>query len=207
MKLVNFFLAGIISIAANFSFAKEGNLHQWPAATVVGKVIKINSGYYIYTYEAGKTVAYPLMLKKKLLEKLVEELKPNEEVVAKGEIILTGRKVNESTVFEPHFAINDIKIVSLNKLGVMKKSFSEPQVYMKSNIDPYQKPGIIIPTKVAASLIVIASFLMANKVDKFNGGGGESFPTKQLKDGVILSTGALATGLLIDEHLRQNPVR
>lgn len=203
MKLISFFLCSILMVSV---IAKTVE-HQWPEATVVGKVVRINSEYYIYTTEGGKTVAYPLTLQRKLLEKLVEDLKQNEEVVARGEIRLTSRKVNESMVFEPHFAINDIKVVSLNKLGVGKKSFSEPQVFLKSNIDPYQKPGIIIPTKVAASLIFMASFLMANKMANFQNGGGESFPSKQLKDGVILSAGALATGLMIDEHLRQNPVR
>lgn len=175
---------------------------KWPKTTVVGKVALMNGKYYLYTKENNKTVAYPLTLKNKNLVSIIQSMEADDEAVLRGEIELTSQRINESMVFEPHFVITEIVPVSLKKLAAGKPKIKEPLVFLKSSIDPYARPGIVIPNKVAAAMIFTSALLMANKAANFSGGGGNSLPPAELKNGVILSVGALATGTMIDDYLR-----
>jgi hypothetical protein len=147
--------------------------------------------------EAEAATGYPIHLEEEGLIDVLKKLRPDDEVLLKGEILYHPVMKDNRTEMNPTFHVHEIKPVSLSRLGLKDPVVVES----KQEFTPQERLGknnISIPDGVSESLVLTGSILLiqssAQAMDS-------SSPTQNLNQKVLFSAAALATGYMLWQQI------
>jgi hypothetical protein len=157
-----------------------------------GKVTKKNA--------QGDQVTVQFQVKKPELLKILEALGPEEEAILEGDIIYETSKKDDRVSMQPIFLIEDIRPISLKKIGKMDDFVPEKQsmTFELSKNRP-QSPGFQTTGEVVGAVTLTATVLLLKSLTANKNEVGSK---RKIEDTAIFSAGALATGSFLWDQLR-----
>lgn len=144
----------------------------------------------------------PGVFSSKEIEKKLSSIAQDEEALIEGYINYRPISSGEKTSFAPYFSIESVRPVSLNRLSAQDYVAPESSfdfAPMKQDFRPYTIP---VTTEVASALTMTSTFLL---MDSLSSGDGEPSGRQDLRKGLIISAGTMATVLFIYDQLKKGP--
>lgn len=135
---------------------------------------------------------------KELADEL-KKLEEGDEVLMEGHINYRPTFSMERTSFKPYFMIESVRPVSLKRLGQI--DFKLPESSLQFNQTPGEFRPLTLPvsTEVASALTMTTTLLL---MDSLTSGPGDPSGRQDLRRGLIISAGTMATILFIYEQIK-----
>ncbi len=133
---------------------------------------------------------------------LVDELKKLEEgdeVLMEGHINYRPTFSMERTSFKPYFMIESIRPVSLKRLGQINFKLPESSLQLDQVPGEFRPLTLPVSTEVASALTMTTTLLL---MDSLTSGSGDPSGRQDLRRGLIISAGTMATVLFIYEQMK-----
>lgn len=146
---------------------------------------------------------YPARLEKQQLQHVLSSLATDDEVLLKGFIQYHPVTMDNRTQMNPTFHIQEIKPVSLRRLGKVDLTIKDPPLIFSTSQTYQGGKGLQVNSEVAGSLTITASVLLLKELTTTQ----QQPIGHELNSGIIFTTSALATGLFIWEQLHDKSHR
>lgn len=133
---------------------------------------------------------------------LVDELKKLEEgdeVLMEGHINYRPTFSMERTSFKPYFMIESIRPVSLKRLGQINFKLPESSLQLDQVPGEFRPLTLPVSTEVASALTMTTTLLL---MDSLTSDSGDPSGRQDLRRGLIISAGTMATVLFIYEQMK-----
>jgi len=200
-KTLRFFMKKITTFLILLSLFTIKTSAQYEEIKVIarikaqGKEIKIERG--------KETSRVNIKLSHKKLLETIKDLKPGDEALMTGHFEYRMKGVEEESS-SPIFVIDSIKPISLKRLGEMnqkinEKTLEEEKVVVFKSEPPFEPKSLPVTGSVASAITMTLGLLMLQDLSVPE---NEPKARKDLNAGLILSAGALATGVFIYEQIR-----
>ncbi len=157
-----------------------------------------NGNLIILRSTTGDTI--PGVFSSKEIEEELSSISKDEEALIEGYIKYRPISSGEKTSFAPYFSIEAVRPVSLNRLSALDyeaPASSFEFTPMDQEFRPYTIP---VTTEVASALTMTSTFLL---MDSLSSGDGEPSGRQDLRKGLIISAGTMATVLFIYDQIKK----
>lgn len=148
--------------------------------------------------DVEKISGYAAVLEEEGLNKILQGLEKDDEVLLKGSIRYHPVTMDNKTEMRPTFHINKIVPVSLKRLGKLDLEIAEPKLVFSLD-EPRAPKTIPVSGKVATAMTLTASILLLQNLTS----GQSDGPRQKLESQVLFGAGALATGSFIWDQIHQ----
>jgi hypothetical protein len=181
-----------------FSAAKIEAVSQ-EEVRVLARIHSHKGALELQTVPQHRTV--PFRLKNKKFEKVMKDLRPNQEVILSGYITQETIKDPEHAQVRSLFVVSEIRPISLQELGRLQDFKPEEKLVTLKLQPDYAPKSIPVSGKTAAAITITASILLLKSLA--NSSNMTSLG-KELENTLIFSAGALTTGSQVLEDLNKS---
>lgn len=192
MKLILFVL-----FLTHASFAS--NIEEVKA---IGRIQQGQQGLTLIRSLEGDAI--PCMLGDQNLQQVMGALQEGDEVVVEGHISYLSSQSDGKTNLKPYFNITSMKPVSLSRLGMTKMNEIPEQTPGPVLVQNFSPKTIPVTVEVASAIQMTTSLLL---MQSLSANPDVSVVQQQLNFGLILFSGALATGVFIYEQVAEKKLR
>ncbi len=129
----------------------------------------------------------------------LKNLEEGDEVLMEGHINYRPTFSMERTSFKPYFMIESIRPVSLKRLGQINLKLPESSLQLDQVPGEFRPLTLPVSTEVASALTMTTTLLL---MDSLTSGPGDPSGRQDLRRGLIISAGTMATVLFIYEQMK-----
>jgi hypothetical protein len=140
----------------------------------------------------------PFKLKSETLNRVIENLKVNEDALLEGYISQEKISKDDKTSLKPIFIVTKITPISLEKLGKLDNFQAEKKALIFSSNTSYQPKTLPLSDQAFQTITLTATILLLKGLA---GGGKLTSFEEKTENLALFSAGALATGAQIFEDL------
>jgi hypothetical protein len=191
----------IVLIISTFLSTALAQTESSPEIEVLAKIQ--TTGHAIKLIRLSERDVIPSLLKNKELEKVISQMRPDEDALVKGHITYQATTIEGQAKLEPIFIIESIHPVSLKLLGKIKPPDDNELAnnIFRSPDKKYAPFSIPVTTEVASALTLTTSVLL---LQSLTASANQPQVEQQLNTGLFLFAGALATGVFIYDQIKSN---
>lgn len=150
--------------------------------------------------EAEVATGYPIELENQVLVEVLKNLKADDEVLLQGVIVYHPVTKDDNTEMHPTFRVDDIRAVSLTRLGIKEPVMVESKREFRHEPRP-GKNRFGVSGGFSEGLILTGSILLIKSSAQ---GLADNVPTELLNQQVLFSAAALATGHMLWQELAKS---
>ena len=189
----------IVLIISTFLSNALAQTKSSPEIEVLAKIQ--TTGHAIKLIRLSERDVIPSLLKNKELEKVISQMRPDEDALVKGHITYQATTIEGQAKLEPIFIIESIHPVSLKLLGKIKPPDDNELAnnIFRSPDKNYAPFSIPVTTEVASALTLTTSVLL---LQSLTASPNQPQVEQQLNTGLFLFAGALATGFYIYDQIK-----
>ena len=189
----------IVLIISTFLSTALAQTKSSPEIEVLAKIQ--TTGHAIKLIRLSEGDVIPSLLKNKELEKVISQMRPNEDALVKGHITYQATTIEGQAKLEPIFIIESIHPISLKLLGKIKPPDDNELAnnIFRSPDKNYAPFSIPVTTEVASALTLTTSVLL---LQSLTASPNQPQVEQQLNTGLFLFAGALATGFYIYDQIK-----
>ena len=189
----------IVLIISTFLSTALAQTKSSPEIEVLAKIQ--TTGHAIKLIRLSERDVIPSLLKNKELEKVISQMRPDEDALVKGHITYQATTIEGQAKLEPIFIIESIHPVSLKLLGKIKPPDDNELAnnIFRSPDKNYAPFSIPVTTEVASALTLTTSVLL---LQSLTASPNQPQVEQQLNTGLFLFAGALATGFYIYDQIK-----
>ena len=129
----------------------------------------------------------------------LKKLEEGDEVLMEGHINYRPTFSMEKTSFKPYFMIESVRPVSLRRLGQINLKLPESTLQFAQTPGEFRPLTLPVSTEVASALTMTTTLLL---MDSLTSGPGDPSGRQDLRRGLIISAGTMATVLFIYEQIK-----
>lgn len=141
----------------------------------------------------------PAAFENKNIKESLAQLEEGDEALIEGHINYRPQVSPESTSFRPYFVIEAIHPVSLKRLGKIDLTVPESSFIFAPEHQDFRPVTLPISTEVASALTMTSTLLLMDSLSSYDAGQSTD---RDLRRGLIISAGTMATVLFIYEQMK-----
>ena len=169
---------------------------------VMAKINSFKEGN-LTIHQGADSLRQPIRFANPDVEKVIQKLTPDEEVILSGRLIYEKQGQADSFQIRTIFVIHEARAISLKKLGNMDNFvMAERPVTFDLTPKAYAPGSLPASAEVVGSITITASILLLKALATKS---TDPNLKNDLNTGLIFSAGALATGTFIMEQLKSRP--
>lgn len=162
------------------------------------RIERNNGSLVIFRSTTGDTI--PGVFSSKEVEEKLSSISRDEEALIEGHIKYRPVSSGEKTSFAPYFSIEAVYPVSLNRLGALDYEAPESKFEFAPINQDFRPYTIPVTTEVASALTMTSTLLL---MDSLSSGDTDPSGRQDLRKGLIISAGTMATVLFIYEQFKK----
>lgn len=168
---------------------------------ILGRIQHDQNGLTFIRTPDGKSV--PSVLETDSLKEIVKTLNSGDEVLVEGQLSFLTSSFEGETRLEPIFIISSLRPISLSRLGNIGSADVNERLFIPPIEIVYSPLSIPVSTEIASTLTMTTSILLMQSLTM----EGQPDTYRDINAGLILFSGALATGLIIYEQFFETPYK